>query len=325
MRRVVDPAAAPDSSPASDRLRRALAYAAIYVIWGSTYLAIRIAVRTIPAFLMAGSRFVLAGGILYAFMRVSRRAAAPTGRQWRHAALAGALMLTIGNGLVTWAEERVPSNLAALLLAAVPLYMALLDWLRPRGLRPDRRILVGIVIGFGGMVLLALPDRAAVSAPGAVGVVALFISGLGWSAGSLYARYGARHPQPGMASAQHMLAGGLALLLIGLGRGEATRAALSAISWQGVLAFSYLTIFGSLVAYSAFGWLVVVSTPARLSTTAYVNPVIAVILGWMLLGETLAARALVGAALIVAAVAVMTIGGETLAAARAALRARGWR
>jgi drug/metabolite transporter (DMT)-like permease len=299
-----------------------LAFAAVYLIWGSTYLAIRVAVRSLPPFLMAGSRFLLAGGVLFAILRASG-VAAPTRAQWRHAALSGLLMLVGGNGLVTWAEERIASNLAALLVSTVPLYVALLDWLRPGGRRPARPALVGIAIGLSGMLLLALPDRGALSAPAGAGVAAVLIAGLGWAAGSLYARYGHRHPHTGMASAQQMLAGGLALLGIGLLRGEVARLAPSAITLPSVLAFVYLTVFGSLVAFSAFGWLVVASSPALVSTTAYVNPVVAVILGWLLLGERLSPRALSGAALIVIAVVVMTLGGSPLAAARARWRARG--
>jgi drug/metabolite transporter (DMT)-like permease len=144
--------------------------------------------------------------------------------------------------------------------------------------------------------------------------MALLVAGLGWAIGSLWARYGAHHPHTGVASAQQMIAGGIALLLIGVARGEAARAARGAISGESALAFAYLLVFGSLVAFSAFGWLVVVSTPARLSTASYVNPVVAVILGWLILGESLGRRALAGAALIVAAVVVMTVGGGSLRA-----------
>jgi drug/metabolite transporter (DMT)-like permease len=229
-------------------------------------------------------------------------------------------MLTVGNGLVSWAEERVPSSLAALLVAAVPLYTALLDWARPGGRRPERPVLAGIVIGFAGMVLLALPDRATLASPAgahaSAGLIAILIAGLGWALGSLYARYGVRHSHTTMVSAQHMLAGGVALLVLGLARGEGARLSWAAITWASGLAFVYLTVFGSLLAFSAFGWLVVVSSPARLSTTAYVNPVVAVVLGSLLLHETLAARAWLGAALIVAAVMVMTLGRSSMALAR---------
>jgi drug/metabolite transporter (DMT)-like permease len=285
----------------------ALAFAAVYLIWGSTYLGIRVAVRTMPPFLMAGGRYLLAGCVMFGVLRASG-VAAPTLGQWLRSGLAGVVMLTLGNGLVTWAEQKVPSNFAALLISAVPLYVALIEWLRPKGHRPELHQLVGILIGGGGMALLVWPDRAAGHAPSALGVVAVLIAGLAWACGSLYARYSSHHPNSLMAAAQQMIGGATALLVIGLFRGEAHPGALSAVTSTSLLAFLYLAIFGSLVAFSAYGWLVTVSTPARLSTTAFVNPVVAVILGWAILGETLANRALAGALLIVCAVVVMTVG-----------------
>jgi drug/metabolite transporter (DMT)-like permease len=299
-------------SRTSHRVRVVLAFAVIYVIWGSTYLGIRIAVASIPPFLMAGSRYFLAGAILFAVLR-GLGVTAPTAREWRHATIGGLLMLTVGNGMVSWAEQSVPSNLAALLVAAVPLYTALLDWGRPGGRRPERPALIGISVGFAGMLLLALPDRRALGAPSGAGVIAILIAGLGWALGTLYARYARRHANSIMASAQQMIAGGTALLLVGAGRGELARFSPAAITAHSALAFVYLTLVGSLLAFSAFGWLVAVSSPALLSTTAYVNPVVAVSLGWLLLGERLAPRALAGATLIIAAVVIMTMAAASIA------------
>jgi len=296
----------PSAAAARRRLLQVLAFATVYVIWGSTYLAIRVAVRSIPPFLMAGCRNLLAGAVLFAALR-ARGTAAPSRREWMHAAVPGLLMLTVGNGLVSWAEKLVPSNLTALLVAAVPLYVAILDWLRPGGARPRRVVLLGIAIGFAGMVLLAVPGRGGAHGPAVLGVVAVFVSGAAWAAGTLYARYGVRHPSTLMPAAQHMLIGGAALLAVSLAKGDPARLSASAITWQSAVAFGYLVVFGSLVAFSAYGWLVVASTPARLSTTAYVNPVVAVVLGWLLLDESLGGRALAGAALIVLAVVVMTL------------------
>jgi drug/metabolite transporter (DMT)-like permease len=303
------------------RLRVMLAFAAIYIIWGSTYLGIRVAVAHIPPFLMAGCRYVLAGGILFACLR-AMGVATPTVREWRHALLGGFLMLTIGNGLVSWAELSVPSNLAALLVAAVPLYTALFDWCRPGGQRPPRSVLLGITVGFAGMLLLALPERGSIATPHVAGVVAILIAGMGWALGTLYARYGRHHPHSLMASAQLMITGGGLLLLVALARGEATGFSPAAISAKSGLAFAYLTVVGSLVAFSAYSWLVAVSTPALISTTAYVNPVVAVILGWLLLDERLSSRALGGAALIIGAVVVMTVGSGSSARVRGWLRRR---
>jgi drug/metabolite transporter (DMT)-like permease len=307
---VSDPDPETDDDPDESRRRRwklALAFAAIYVIWGSTYLAIRVGVRSLPPFAMSGSRFICAGGILYALLR-ARGATAPTRRQWANAAVAGLLMLTAGNGLVTWAEQQVPSNLTALLVAAVPLYVAVLDWLRPGGTPPTRRVLVGIALGACGMALLVSGGKASAHGATALGVGAILVSGLCWAAGSLYSRYGGMHGNPVMAAAQQMLAGGVAMWIVSLSRGELARLSPAAFTPASTLAFVYLTLMGSLVAFSAYGWLVKESTPARLSTTAYVNPVVAVILGRVFLDERLGGRALAGALLILGAVAVMTLG-----------------
>lgn len=282
------------------------AFAAVYLIWGSTYLAIRVGVRSIPPFLMAGCRFVGAGGMLYALLR-ARGTPAPTRGEWARAALAGLLMLTTGNGLVTWAERQVPSNVAALIVSAVPLYMALLDWARPGGTPPARRVMIGIGIGAAGMVLLVSGGHESSREVSVVGMGAILVSGLAWSAGSLYARYGRMHSHPVMAAAQQMLAGGAAMLAIAALRGEPAAVARAGVTTEGALALGYLTVFGSMVAYSAFGWLVKATTPARISTVAYVNPVVAVILGWAILDEHLGPRAIAGATLILAAVLAMTL------------------
>lgn len=291
-----------------------LAFATIYLIWGSTYLAIRIGVRTLPPFLMAGSRFLLAGAALFAVLRATG-VAPPTAAQWIHAIVAGVLMLAVGNGMVSWAEQGVPSNLAALLIAAVPIYVALLEWARPGGRHPHRRETFGVVIGCLGMALLAIPGHGAARGPTLLGIGAVLLSGLAWAAGTLYARYRPRHPHTLMVSAQQMIAGGITLLLVAGAHGENLQTTVRALTWSGALAFIYLTLFGSLVAFSAYGWLVTVSTPMRLSTTAFVNPVVAVVLGWTLLGERLGPRTSAGAALIIAAVVVMTVKWQPVARA----------
>jgi drug/metabolite transporter (DMT)-like permease len=311
------PSPSSPSSPTLSSARRgppllqALAFAAVYLIWGSTYLGIRVAVRTMPPFLMAGARYLLAGVVLFLLLRAAR-VAAPTLGQWVRSGAAGVVMLAVGNGLVTWAEQEVPSNYAALLISAVPLHVALIEWLRPRGVRPAASQLAGIAVGAAGMALLVWPASHSAGAPSAIGIAAVLVSGLAWAAGSLYARYSPHHPNAVMAAAQQMIVGAVALFAIGFVRGEAHGAALAAISASSVVAFLYLSIFGSLVAFSTFGWLLTVSTPARLSTTAFVNPVVAVLLGWLLLGESLSTRAQAGAALIVCAVVVMTVGVRPL-------------
>jgi drug/metabolite transporter (DMT)-like permease len=295
-----------DSRSSNHRVLMVLAFAAVYLIWGSTYLAIRVGVRSLPPFLMSGCRFVCAGGLLYAVLR-ARGTPAPTRAHWARATIAGLLMLTAGNGLVTWAEKQVPSNLTALLVAAVPLYMALLDWARPGGTRPKRRVFAGIAIGAAGMALLVSGGRESAHATSTLAIGAILLSGLCWSAGSLYSRYGSLNPNPVMAAAQQMISGGIVMLLISVVRGDPAAVARTGVTSDSVIALVYLTLFGSFVAYSAFGWLIKATTPTRLSTTAYVNPLVAVVLGWLVLGERLGPLALAGAATIVAAVLVMTV------------------
>jgi drug/metabolite transporter (DMT)-like permease len=277
-----------------------------------------VGVRSVPPFLLGGSRFVAAGGLLYAFLR-ARGVRAPTRAEWARAAVAGCLMLTAANGLVTWAERQVPSNLAALIVAAVPIYMALLDWARPGGVAPARRVLAGIGVGALGMALLVSGGRASAHEASGLAIGSVLLSGLCWSAGSLYSRYGAMHPHPVLAAAQQMLAGGIVMLGVGALRGEPRAVAVAGVSVASALALAYLTLFGSVVGFSAYGWLVRATTPARLSTVAYVNPAVAVVLGWALLGERLGPRALAGAALIVCAVLVMTLPARRRATARQGL------
>lgn len=294
---------------------RALAFAAVYVIWGSTYLGIRVAVQTIPPLLLAGARFVTAGAVLFGFL-LARGARLPNRREWSRASVAGIVMLAGGNGLVTLAETRVPSNLAALMIAGVPAYVLLLDWWRPGGVRPSRQALVGILLGSIGLVLLVRPGADDLAPSHWYGVAALVLAGWCWAFGSLYSRYRPMYPSSVLAGAQQMLAGGLVLSCIGVGRGELGRLMNAHVSAASFAAFAYLTIFGSLVAFSAFNWLVTKTTPAQLSTTAYVNPVVALVLGWLVLGESLHPVSLGGAALIVVAVFIM-LGRFALPKARA--------
>jgi len=286
-------------------LKRVFAFGAVYLIWGSTYLGIRIGVETLPPFLLAGGRAVIAGGILYLWLRL-RGVPAPALGEWGRASLAGVLMLSLGNGLVTWAETHVSSALAALLIAATPLFVAALDWWRPGGRRPTRPALGGIVLGAAGMLLLVQPDANSVAASHTLGVLAVLVGGATWAMGILYLRYrtGARHTA--LFGAQQMLAGGALLLVASALRGELHTFELASVSARSLLALAYLTIFGSLVAFSAYNWLATNTTPSGLSTTAYVNPVVALILGTLVLGERLPWLSLAGAALILGAVLVMS-------------------
>lgn len=282
------------------------AFLAVYLIWGSTYLGIRFAIETLPPFLMAGTRFVVAGGILYAYARL-RGTPAPDREGWRRAAVVGGLLLLGGNGGVVWAQQHIPSGTAALLVALVPLWMVLMDWLRPGGLRPTGAVMVGLVLGTLGLGLLVGPDGWM---PGSrvdpVGAGVILLASLSWAAGSMVSR-SMRLSAPLLATGQQMLAGGAALLLLGFLTGEAGRLDPGAVSVRSVLALLYLVVFGSLVGYTCYIWLLRVSTPAKVATYAYVNPLVAVALGWLLAGEELTERMVAASLVIIAGVAVVTM------------------
>jgi drug/metabolite transporter (DMT)-like permease len=244
--------------------------------------------------------------ILYGWLRANGTPT-PALFHWGNAAITGALLLGMGNGAVCWAEQKVPSSTAALLIAITPLWFALLDWVRPNGVRPHFQTLLGIVIGFGGMVLLVgSRDTLRHNSIDPAGAAALMLASLAWASGSLYARYTPKPDSPLMGVALQMLLGGSLLLLFGIIAGETARFDLAKISIRSALAFVYLTVVGSLVAFTAYSWLLKASTPARVSTYAYVNPVIAVFLGWALGGETLTLRVLWTAAVIVLGVIIIT-------------------
>ena len=288
------------------RVRVIVAFAAIYLIWGSTYLAIRIAIGTVPPFLMAGTRFVIAGTLLFAWAHL-RGAELPSRRNWGGAAVIGLLLLAGGNGAVVWAEQRVPSGLAALLVATVPVWTVVVDWLRPGGPRPRGGVVIGLLIGLAGVGLLVAPGQ--IAGGGRVdplGALVLMFGSISWSIGSVYSRTAPLPRSPQMATALEMLCGGAALLAGALVSGELRGFHPDAVTGTSVLAVVYLIIFGSLVGFSAFVWLLKVSTPAKVSTYAFVNPAIAVIVGWAFAGEMLSPRTLMAATIIVAAVVLIT-------------------
>jgi len=281
------------------------AFAALYLCWGSTYLAIRWAVEEIPPFLMAGFRFLIAGALLYAWAR-ARGAARPTVAQWRATALIGGLLLVGGNGCVVLAERSMASGLAALMISTTPLWMVGLDWAVFRSATQHRGTVAGLVLGFLGMVLLASPGGG-VPSTGAGGALLLTFATVSWSLGSLLARRVSLPPSPTLASAMEMLTGGAMLVAAGSAWGEWGGFHPGSVSGRALAYVGFLVVFGSLVGFSSFVWLNQVTTPAQVSTYAYVNPVVAVVLGWWLGGETLSGRMWVGAAIIIAAVAAITL------------------
>jgi len=289
------------------RARILAAFIAVYIVWGSTYLAIRYAVQTIPPFVMVGTRFIVSGVILYAWARW-RGSPRPTSAQWKDATVTGALMLCCGNGAVSWAEQRVPSGIASLLVAVVPLWMVLVDWLRPRGERPRAVVVAGVIVGLVGLAVLVGP--ASLNGKGDVdstGAIVLILGSLAWAAGSVFNRHGSRPDSAAMSTGLQMIGGSIALLLLGVMRGELAQLhvrEISAASWAGWI---YLVTFGSLVGFTAYIYLLQTVSPAKASTYAYVNPLVAVLLGWAIAGESVTVRSLGAAAIILAGVAMITI------------------
>jgi drug/metabolite transporter (DMT)-like permease len=278
------------------------ALAVVYVVWGSTYLGILYAIDTIPVFLSMGIRFVLAGGLLYvwAVRRGDVLGDRIGWRQWAAAVLVGGLLFVGGNSLVAWSETRVDTGVAALLIAAVPLWMAVFDR-AANGQRLSRSTLIGLLIGFGGVALLAWPSGP--SRIDALGAVALLVSGAAWAAGSLIARGSPLPRRPLVSSGMQMLAGGMLLMLVAGASGELTE--VGHVSLRSVLAMVYLIVFGSWLAFSAYSWLLQVAPTSVVSTYAYVNPVVAVFLGWAVLSEPLSVRTVVAGAVILGAVALI--------------------
>jgi len=286
-----------------------LAFAAVYVIWGSTYLAIRFAIETLPPFLMAGARFLVAGAILYGWARL-RGHAAPSRVQWRAALIVGGLLLAGGNGSVVWAEQRVASGLAALLVSTVPLWVVVLEWLGPpsvRGGRPGRPVVLGVAGGLLGVALLVGPGELAGGGDvDLLGSLALVGASLSWAFGSLLSRRLPLPVSPLLSTAMEMLCGGVLLLAAGVATGEPTQLGAVPISGRSLLALVYLVVFGSLVAFTAYVFLLRHVATSKVATYAYVNPVVALVLGWALAGEELSGRTLLAAVVILGSVVLIT-------------------
>jgi drug/metabolite transporter (DMT)-like permease len=301
------------------RLKIWLAMLAVYIFWGSTYLAIRYAVGTMPPFLMAASRHCIAGLILFAWMRI-KGAPMPKLSQWRVTAVMGLFLLLGGNGLLVRAEQRVISSVAALMIGSVPLWIVLVDGLRPGGSRPGWQVIAGVVVGFIGIVVLINPfgQPGSSEAIDVFGAVALLTAALSWAIGSIYGReHHAELPKsPLLATSMEMLSGGAGLLLVGTFSGEWSRLNLGAITTNSLLGLGYLIIFGSLIAFAAYTWLLGVAPTPLVSTYAYVNPLVAILLGSVIALEPITPQIIIAALVIVGAV--VLINTENLLKSRRA-------
>lgn len=280
-----------------------IAFGLVYVVWGSTYLAIRVGIESFPPLLLAGSRHLLTGLILYPILR-RKTGVRPTASHWRKSFITGFLLLFLGNGGVCLAERTVPSGVTALLVATVSLWLVLVDWLRPGGTRPGARVAAGLLLGFGGLALLVGPKDLGGSArvdPFGVGI--LVIASLAWASGSVYSKHaGGLSGSPLLGVAMQSLAGGISLWIAGILTGELGALHLGAISGRSWAALGYLIVFGSGVGFTAYIYILKKSTATRVATYAFVNPVVALFLGWLLVGESINVRTVIAAAVILTAV-----------------------
>lgn len=287
------------------RIQLIIAFAALYIIWGSTYLAIFFAIQSIPPFLMAGARFFLAGLIMFAIARIQGPLKS-TWSDWRMSIIVGACLLLCGNGGVTISEKFIETGLASLIVATVPIYMTLLGWLIGMTKRPSRVVWVGLAGGFLGVAVLLGPElRFSGGSRAAIGMSILLVTSFIWSAGSLYSRSVKQVAAPFFASAQQMFCGGLLLMLVGLFAGELNDLHLDKITSLSLGAFTYLVLIGAIVGYTAYFWLLRNCDPAKVATYAYVNPVVAVLLGAVFAHEVVTTRTLLAAVLIIGSVALI--------------------
>jgi drug/metabolite transporter (DMT)-like permease len=305
------------------RLAILLAFAALYLIWGSTYLGIRLAIDSIPPFLMAGSRYFTAGLILYGMAR-ARGATRPPAITWRSSLIVGGFLLLGGNGGVTIAERYVETGLAAVIVATVPIYIVLLSWATGATPRPRLPVLLGLAGGFIGVGILMEPSlhfSANESRHPGIGMLILLVASLLWSIGSLYSRSAENADSPFLAAGQQMICGGVLLLLAGLITREKFQ--LAAVSAHSIWAWVYLVLIGAIIGFTAYIYLLRHCDPAKVATYAYVNPIVAVILGALFAGEHLTSRTIVAAALIIGSVAMVItaqqLGPKSMSPVSAAL------
>jgi drug/metabolite transporter (DMT)-like permease len=279
-----------------------VAFAAVYLIWGSTFLAIRVGLESFPPLLLAGARHLMFGILFYPLLRW-KTGIRPTRAHWRTAVVTGLLLLFVGNGGVCVAEQTVPSGVSALLVATVSLWMVLVDWLRPGGTRPVSRVVAGLLLGFSGLALLVGPkDLGGSGRVNPTGVGILVVASLAWACGSLYSKHGALPSSPLLGAAMQSLCGGTALWMAAFASGEVPSLHLAAVSTRSWLALGYLIAFGSMMGFTAYVYILKKSTATRVATYAFVNPVVALFLGWLLARESITLRTILAAAVILAAV-----------------------
>jgi drug/metabolite transporter (DMT)-like permease len=281
-----------------------VAFGIIYFVWGSTFLAIRFAVETMPPLLMMGTRHLGAGSLLLVWL-LARGHKLPEPRLWLSALFAGAFCFLGCHGLLAWAEVRVPSGLAALLSSTLPIWMVLLAHYRGQGSELTPRILAGIALGFLGVGVL-VPITFAGGPRDVLSALAIVLCEVFWAVGAIYSRGVKTTASPAVFAAMQMLSGGVLLWLVGLAFGEGSRLTAAAFTPRSVISLAFLIVFGSVIAFSVYTWLLQVSSPAVVSTHSYVNPLVAVFLGWMMAGESVTPRTLAGTAIILGSVALIS-------------------
>lgn len=288
------------------------AFAAVYLIWGSTYLAIFLAIKTIPPFFMAGSRFLIAGLILLVYALLKGEQIPDAKSVWK-ISLAGILMLSVGNAFLAWVEQYLPSGLAAILVATVPLWFVLFDKRQWKFYFSNKKIIIGLIIGFAGVILLFAGKSSADlfnSKIKIISLIVLFVCTIGWTIGSLYSKYQKINGSTLMKVAIQMLAAGIVNFIGGFVLGEQQSFIVSNISWQSVGALAYLIVMGSLVAYMAYIWLLSIRPASLVGTYAYVNPVVAVFLGWLIANEHVNTQKIIGLSVVIVGLIIVNMSKE---------------
>jgi drug/metabolite transporter (DMT)-like permease len=285
----------------SDSIKITLAFAVIYIVWGTTFLAIRFALESIPPFMMAGLRFTVAGVLLFAWVYF-RNPVKIKPAHLKLPAITGLLMIFIGHGSLAWAEQFITSGFAALLCSVIPVWMVLISWMQSRANKPDKLTVAGIILGITGVALLTVTgDDFSISTTVGSGMIILnilplLLSGLIWSYASIKSRKFSKELPLLYSVSVQILSGGTALLLLGIFRGEASELSASTISFISLASMVYLVLFGTILAYSSYVWLLKASTPSKVGTYAFFNPLIAVFLGWLTIDEPITTVMIIGAA-----------------------------